>query len=146
MGRKICRVGAAIAVITFALTALPAGAASRRQEESGHVTAASGPPKVGPVYIGACGMADAMAGWSVNRGEAFESRFTVDRVTGGRRFTLTPSVQADLAITFFAGWSAVRTYDARSSKGETGRVPRRATGAAVCLVAGPATGFRYQAG
>lgn len=75
----------------------------------------------------------------------FHYGFTVRSSTWGRRFTLTPDhPAADIDIRFRG--RPDRSFRTRALGGESGRVPRGATRAEVCLSAGAPTIFTYRAG
>ncbi len=100
---------------------------------------------IGPILVDACGPLDAATTFATGRRGIAGYRFEVARQTWGRPFVLEPDLPADLDIRF-EGVKRDTHFETSGTSLERGKVPQRASHARVCLVAGPATSFTYQAG
>ena len=139
-----------VCFVVAGINSVPAAAASEAtQEVRGKVLVPSGPYRTGyvlvagGVYLDACRFVGATTRWAVNRHLAYE--FDVDQGTHGRPFVITTNLPADVDIIFVDDSSRKTWVSADRVLGtETGRVPKGADRAAVCLFAGPPTHFRYR--
>jgi hypothetical protein len=137
----------AIAVcVAGALVWLPggvAGAGVTKQAVTGDVFIPTGPYRAGRALLDACSLVDVTTGWIARRDVSYD--IGVDPGTYGRRFMLKADLPADLFIVFTVPSRNERVaFDRAGTAAETGRVPRDAEEAAVCLSAGPPTSFTYR--